>query len=39
MPGGLDAYGPILRMANGVPMSAELRQKAMQNSRNSFAQP
>lgn len=39
MPGGLDAYGPILRMANGVPMPAELRQKAIQNNRNSFGQP
>lgn len=38
MPGGLDAYGPILRIPNGVPMSAELRHKAMQNSRNSFGQ-
>lgn len=36
MPGGLDAYGPMLR---GVPMSAELRQKAIQNNRNSFGQP
>lgn len=37
MPG--DSYGPILRMPNGVPMSAELRQKAMQNNRNSFGPP
>lgn len=38
MPGILDPY-PILRMANGVPMSAELRQKAIQNNRNTFGQP
>lgn len=39
IPGGLDAYGPILRMTNAVPMSAELRQKAIQNNRNPFVQP
>lgn len=32
MPGGLDPYGPILRMPNGVPM------KAMQTNRNAFGQ-
>ena len=39
MHGGLDAYGTLLRMPNGVPMSAELRQKAIQNNRNPFVQP
>lgn len=38
MPGGLDPYGSILRMPNGVPMPAELRHKAMQNNRNAFGQ-
>ncbi len=41
MPGGMENYGQILRLTNGMQMNAaDLRHKAMQNNnRNSYGQP